>query len=65
MVAVGEFILGNSFSIVMFGTYGGFFLAYGATLTPFYDAFTAYANPQDPAAAPISPGFLASIGTVK
>jgi succinate-acetate transporter protein len=33
-----EWILGNTFSMIVFGTYGAFWLTLGATLTPFYNA---------------------------
>lgn len=41
-----EFFLGNSFSSVVFSTYGGFWLAFAATLTPSFAAFASYA-PSD------------------
>jgi succinate-acetate transporter protein len=59
--AIGEFLLGNSFSMILFGVYGGFFLAYGATLQPTFNAYIAY-DPTDPTGAVMSPGFLSSIG---
>lgn len=33
-----EWILGNTFPMIVFGTYGAFWLTLGATLTPFYNA---------------------------
>lgn len=42
--AVMEWILGNTFSMVVFGTYGAFWLTLATTLVPFYNAegyFTA------------------------
>ncbi|KAL1962258.1 hypothetical protein VTN77DRAFT_9848 [Rasamsonia byssochlamydoides] len=53
--AVLEFILGNTFIFVVFGSYGAFFLSLAATLTPAYGASTAY-DPTDP----LNPGFHAS-----
>jgi len=41
--AVMEFILGNTFSFVLFMGYGSWFLTYGATLQPFYNAAGYYA----------------------
>lgn len=35
---VMEWILGNTFSMVVFGTYGAFWLTLGTTLVPFYNA---------------------------
>ncbi|SMR54267.1 unnamed protein product [Zymoseptoria tritici ST99CH_3D1] len=43
--SLGEFILGNTFPFVVFGTFGAFWLAYAATLQPFYNAYGAYGDP--------------------
>ena len=51
-----EFILGNTFPFVVFGTFGAFWLTFGATLTPFYNASVAYL-PTDPAASAANPTF--------
>lgn len=45
-----EFILGNTFPFVVFGSFGGFWLTFGATLQPFYNAYGAYADSGAPAA---------------
>jgi len=58
LTSVGEFLLGNAFSMITFGVYGGFFLAYAATLQPSFNAFLGYDT--NPLLAPVSPGFLAS-----
>jgi len=42
--SVFELILGNTFPSVVFGSYGAFWLSFGATLVPFYDAAGAYAE---------------------
>lgn len=55
-----EFILGNTFPFVVFGSFGAFWLTYAATLTPYMNASNAYA-PGDPAAA-TNPQFLATFG---
>lgn len=39
---VMEWIIGNTFISVVFGAYGAFWLTYGATLTPGYNALNAY-----------------------
>jgi len=39
---VGEFILGNTFPFVVFTSFGAFWLGYGATLMPMYNAIAAY-----------------------
>lgn len=54
-----EFVLGNTFPFVVFASYGGFWLTFGATLTPSYHAFGAYA-PSDPSAGLADPVFLSS-----
>jgi uncharacterized protein len=43
---IGEWILGNTFPSVVFFTFGGFWGAFGATLTPFFNAVAAYENPD-------------------
>ncbi|KAK0627578.1 GPR1/FUN34/yaaH family-domain-containing protein [Immersiella caudata] len=37
-----EFFLGHTFAFVVYATYGGFFLALGATLTPGFNALAPY-----------------------
>ncbi|KAI5817091.1 GPR1/FUN34/yaaH family-domain-containing protein [Pyronema omphalodes] len=37
-----EFFLGNTFAFVVFGSYGGFFLSLGATLTPGFGVLAPY-----------------------
>jgi len=54
-----EFILGNTFPFVVFGSFGAFWLSFGATLTPYFNAFIAY-DPEHPATAETSPGFVNS-----
>ena len=56
-----EFILGNTFPFVVFGSFGAFWLAFGATLTPFYNAAIAY-QPEEPATATTNPTFNATFG---
>merc|ERR1712137_11169 len=41
---LGEWILGNTFPFVVFCSFGAFWLGWGATLTPFYNSYGAYAN---------------------
>lgn len=44
-----EFILGNTFPFVVFGTFGAFWLVFGSTLTPFYNSYGAYSpDPTTP-----------------
>ncbi|EUC43119.1 hypothetical protein COCMIDRAFT_101675 [Bipolaris oryzae ATCC 44560] len=43
---LGEWILGNTFPFVVFCSFGAFWLGFGATLQPFYNAYGAYANPS-------------------
>ncbi|KAI9873859.1 MAG: hypothetical protein M1830_010515 [Pleopsidium flavum] len=58
-----EFFLGNTFPFVVFCSFGGFWLTFGATLTPFYNAYGAYSpDPNMPAEGLASPKFAASFG---
>ncbi|ETI26553.1 hypothetical protein G647_03331 [Cladophialophora carrionii CBS 160.54] len=54
-----EFILGNTFPFVVFSSFGAFWLAFGATLTPYYNASIAYL-PSDPAASSSDPVFAST-----
>ncbi|CAK1361529.1 Protein alcS [Cercospora beticola] len=45
---IGEWILGNTFPAVVFFTFGGFWGAFGATLTPFFNVINGY-NDDSPA----------------
>ncbi|KAF7191000.1 Protein alcS [Pseudocercospora fuligena] len=57
-----EFILGNTFPAVFFGVYGGYFLSYGATITPGFAAYLAYApDPSDPSGGLEAPAFLSGL----
>lgn len=40
--SIMELIIGNTFAFVVFGSYGAFWLALGATLQPTYNAEGAY-----------------------
>ncbi|PIA92628.1 Protein alcS [Cercospora beticola] len=58
---LGEFILGNTFPFVVFSSFGAFWLQYGATLQPFYNAWGAYATPGEEVTTGLtSVGFNAS-----
>lgn len=61
LACIMEWILGNSFPSVFFGVYGGYFLAYGATIVPEFGAYLAY-NPSNPEAGMMAPGFLSGLG---
>lgn len=54
-----EFVLGNTFPFVVFGSFGAFWLTFGATLTPYFNASGAY-SPTDPTAGAATPEFLSS-----
>jgi succinate-acetate transporter protein len=54
-----EFILGNTFPFVVFGSFGAFWLTFGATLTPYYNAAIAY-QPLEPETATSAPQFNAT-----
>ncbi|KIW92423.1 uncharacterized protein Z519_07407 [Cladophialophora bantiana CBS 173.52] len=54
-----EFILGNTFPFVVFGSFGAFWLAFGATLTPYFNASIAY-DPAHPAQSSSDPVFAST-----
>ncbi|PHH85877.1 hypothetical protein CDD83_11043 [Cordyceps sp. RAO-2017] len=57
-----EWVLGNTFPAVVFGVYGTFWLAHGATLNPSFAAYALYAPPGRPAAEGLrTQGFNASV----
>lgn len=58
-----EWILGNSFSAVVFCSFGTFWLSYGGVLNPSFAAFSSYAGANDAAAEGLqTTGFNASLG---
>ncbi|ATY63186.1 transcriptional activator of ethanol catabolism [Cordyceps militaris] len=64
--AILEWILGNTFVYIVFGSFGAFWLAFAITLTPFYNAegaFTANATTAAEKAAGEA-SYQASLGTV-
>lgn len=62
--AVGEWILGNTYPFVVFGTFGAFWLSFGGTLQPDFNAYGAYSpDPSNPAAGLTTVGFNSSFGT--
>lgn len=56
--AVLEFVLGNTFSFVVFSTFGGFWLAFGTTLQPSSGTAAAF----EASGGHESPVFAASFG---
>ena len=48
---IGEWILGNTFPAVVFFTFGGFWGAFGATLTPSFNAINGYGTTAEGTAA--------------
>lgn len=54
-----EFILGNTFPFVVFGSFGAFWLTFASTLTPMYNAAAAY-EPNDPSKATANPEFMST-----
>lgn len=65
MVIAGilEWVLGNSFPAVVFLTFAGYWLSFGATLNPSFAAYSSYASAGQPAATGLqAQGFNASFG---
>jgi uncharacterized protein len=60
-----EFLLGNTFPFVVFMSFGAFWLSFGATLQPTYNAYGAYAPAGSTSAAAglDTVGFNSSFGT--
>lgn len=58
--SVGEFIIGNTFPFVVFGSFGAFWLGYAATLQPFYNSYGAYSTTDNPADGLATVGFRSS-----
>ena len=54
-----EFVLGNTFPFVVFGSFGAFWFTFGATLTPAFNASIAY-DPTNPAASSANPTFAST-----
>jgi hypothetical protein len=57
-----EFVLGNTFPFVVFCSFGGFWLTFGVTLIPFYNAYGAYSTTGTAADGLNTQGFNASFG---
>lgn len=58
-----EFILGNTFPFVVFGSFGAFWLTFAATLTPMYNASGAYApDPTKTYEGASTAGFASTFG---
>ncbi|KAJ5211574.1 uncharacterized protein N7498_003220 [Penicillium cinerascens] len=59
ITSILEFILGNTFPCVVFGTIGAFWFAFAATMIPSFNAAAPYSSSTtDTAAGLASPGFL-------
>jgi len=59
--SLGEFIVGNTFPFVVFGSFGAYWLGFAATLQPFYNAYGAYSpDPTNLAKGAATPDFLNS-----
>ncbi|KAF2188745.1 hypothetical protein K469DRAFT_86076 [Zopfia rhizophila CBS 207.26] len=57
---LGEWIIGNTFPFVVFASFGAFWLAWAATLQPFYNAYGAYSTTDNPADGLETVGFRSS-----
>ncbi|TVY49482.1 Protein alcS [Lachnellula occidentalis] len=57
-----EFVLGNTYSFVVFMAYGAFWLTYGSVLQPFFAAYASYSTTTTPADGLQTVGFTASLG---
>ena len=58
-----QWVAGNTFPFVVFASFGGFWLSYGATLTPSFNAYGAYSPDTSSIKAGLdTKGFNASFG---
>ncbi|KAF2152128.1 hypothetical protein K461DRAFT_322226 [Myriangium duriaei CBS 260.36] len=57
---IGEFLIGNTFPCVVFTSFGAFWLTYGGTLQPFFNAYGAYSTTGVVADGLTTKGFNAS-----
>jgi len=56
--SIGEWLIGNTFPFVVFGSFGAYWLGFAATLTPEFNAYGAYAtNANEPATGLATDGF--------
>lgn len=55
-----QFLIGNTFPFVVFGSFGAFWLGWAATLQPFYGAYAAYSTTSNPADGIATVGFRSS-----
>ncbi|KAK1816916.1 hypothetical protein LTR12_008638 [Friedmanniomyces endolithicus] len=60
--ALGEWIIGNTFPFVVFGSFGAFWLSFAGTLTPSFNAYGAFSTTSNPAEGLTVPTFNASFG---
>ncbi|RDH31268.1 GPR1/FUN34/yaaH family-domain-containing protein [Aspergillus welwitschiae] len=60
--AIGEWIIGNTFSCAIFFTYGAFWLAHGASLMPFFAVGAQYSSTGDSLGGMETAGFHATAG---
>ncbi|KAK1072393.1 hypothetical protein LTR74_002706 [Friedmanniomyces endolithicus] len=58
--ALGEWIIGNTFPFVVFGSFGAFWLSFAGTLTPSFNAYGAFSTTSNPAEGLTVPTFNAS-----
>ena len=49
---------------MVFGSFGAFWLSFGATLQPYFNAYGAYSTTSVPAEGLTEPAFNASFGTL-
>ena len=57
-----QWIIGNTFPFVVFGSFGAFWLSFAGTLTPSFNAYGAFSTSSNPAEGLSVPTFNASFG---
>ena len=63
LAAIGEWILGNTFAMCLFFTYGTFWVVAGTQLIPWFNVGSQYSSPiGDTFVGMQEPGYLATFG---
>lgn len=62
LAAIGEWILGNTFSMCLFFTYGTFWIVAGTELMPFFAVGAQYSSTGNSFEGAMTSGYLATVG---
>jgi succinate-acetate transporter protein len=62
LAAIGEWLIGNTFSMCLFFTYGTFWVCQGAQLIPWFAVGSQYSTTGDSLLGMAEPGYFATVG---